>query len=95
MKILAPLDLTEATPGSWSGSVPAADGEYYASLTVEDDLGRTDFAASYFVVENGRAHVPAAIHQRAAWIADAVVHGVVPRNFNLRGSTGSRRGWTA
>ena len=84
----APLDLTEATPGSWSGSVPAADGEYYASLTVEDDLGRTDFAASYFVVENGRARVPAAIHERAAWIADAVVYGVVPRNFDPPGFNG-------
>jgi cyclomaltodextrinase / maltogenic alpha-amylase / neopullulanase len=84
----APLVLADVTPGVWSGAVPAADGEYYTALTVEDDLGRTDFAASYFVVEDGQARVPDAIHERAGWIADAVVYGVVPRNFDPPGFAG-------
>jgi cyclomaltodextrinase len=84
----APLDLAEATPGIWSGAVPSADGEYYASLTVEDDRGRKDFAVSYFVVEAGQARVPDAIHERAAWIADAVVYGVVPSIFDPPGFNG-------
>jgi glycosidase len=82
------LDLVEESPGIWSGAVPTADGEYYASLTVEDDRGRTDLAASYFVVEEGQARVPDAVHERAAWIADAVVYGVVPRNFDPPGFNG-------
>jgi glycosidase len=32
--------------------------------------------------------VPDAIHERAAWIADAVVYGVVPRNFDPPGFNG-------
>jgi glycosidase len=84
----ATLILTEAKPGIWSVAIPTADGEYYASLTVEDDRGRTDSAASYFVVADGQARVPDAVHERASWIADAVVYGVVPRNFDPPGFNG-------
>ena len=84
----APLDLTEATPGSWSGSVPAADGEYYASLTVEDDPGTHRLRRQLFRRRGRTGHVPAAIHERAAWIADAVVQGRSPQ---LR-SSGVQRG---
>jgi cyclomaltodextrinase / maltogenic alpha-amylase / neopullulanase len=84
----APFDLASAEPGIWSAAVPAADGEYYASLTVEDDQGRMDFASSYFLVEDGQARVPYAVHERAAWIAEAVVYGVVPRNFDPPGFKG-------
>jgi glycosidase len=84
----APLDITETAPGFWSGAVPAADGEYYASLTVEDDQGRTDVAATYFIVEDRQVRVPDPIHERANWIAGAVVYGVVPRNFDPPGFNG-------
>jgi cyclomaltodextrinase len=84
----AALELTQAKPGIWSGAIPTADGEYYASLTVEDERGRTDVAASYFVVAEGQTRVPDAIHERAGWIADAVVYGVVPRNFDPPGFNG-------
>jgi cyclomaltodextrinase len=84
----APLDLAETAPGIWSAAIPTADGEYYASLTVEDDQGRTDVAASYFVVEHGQARVPDAIHERAAWIAGAVVYGVVSGFFEPPGFNG-------
>ena len=84
----APLELAGATPGSWTGTVPTADGEYYISLTVEDDRGRTDSAVNCFVVADGEARVPDVVHDRAAWIADAVVYGVIPRNFDPPGFNG-------
>jgi glycosidase len=82
------LDLAEESPGIWSGTIPTADGEYNASLTVEDERGRPDSAASYFVVADGQARVPDAVHERAGWISDAVVYGVVPRNFEPPGFNG-------
>src|SRR5918997_2244683 len=82
------LDLAETTHGIWSAVVPPVDGEYYASLKVEDDQGRTDTATSYFLVEHGQARVPDAIHERASWITDAVIYGVVPRNFDPPGFNG-------
>ncbi|MCC2628945.1 MAG: alpha amylase catalytic region, partial [Thermomicrobiales bacterium] len=83
-----PVAPSPSLPGIWSGAIPIADGEYYASLTVEDDRGRTDSAASYFVVTDGQARVPDAVQERAAWISDAVVYGVVPRNFDPPGFNG-------
>jgi glycosidase len=83
-----PLDLAEESPGIWFGTVPIADGEYYASLTVEDERGRTDSAASYFVVRDGQARVLDAVHECAGWISDAIVYGVVPRNFDPLGFNG-------
>jgi len=83
-----PITPSPSLPGIWSGAIPTADGEYYASLTVEDDRGRTDSAVSYFVVTDGQARVPDAVHERAAWISDAVVYGVVPRNFDPPGFNG-------
>jgi cyclomaltodextrinase / maltogenic alpha-amylase / neopullulanase len=82
------LDLAEEMPGIWSGAIPTADGEYFASLTVEDDRGRTDAAASFFVVADGQVRVPNAVHERAAWISDAVVYGVVPSMFDPPGFNG-------
>ena len=85
---LATLVLTEESPGIWSGAVPTADGEYYVLLTVEDDQGRTDVAASYFLVEDGQSRVLDPIHERADWITDAVVYGVVPSIFDPPGFNG-------
>lgn len=85
-----PHTFTAIAPGSWSVAVPANDGEYYSRLTVEDAHGRSDAAVAYFVVEDGVARVPDPVHERAAWIADAVVYGTVPRFFdppNLSGVT--------
>jgi glycosidase len=80
--------LVEQAPGIWSGTIPTAVGEYYATLTVEDERGRTDSATSYFVVADGQTRVPDAIHERAGWIDDAVAYGVVPRNFDPPGFNG-------
>jgi len=84
----ATLVLTEDAPGIWSGVVPTTDGEYYASLSIEDERGRVDTATAYFVVEGGEVRAPDPVHERAAWISDAVVYGVVPRNFDPPGFTG-------
>jgi len=84
----APLELAVLAPGLVAASVPTVDGEYYATLTVEDEAGRKDEAAACFVVEHGAARVPDPVHERAAWIAPAVVYGVVPRNFDPPGFAG-------
>jgi len=83
-----PITASPSLPGIWSGAIPTADGEYYASLTVEDERGRTDTAASYVVVAEGQARAPDPVHERAGWISDAVVYGVVPRNFDPPGFNG-------
>lgn len=82
------IPFTEIAAGRWSVEIPADDGEYYVQLTVEDEQGRSDEAVVYFVVEGGEARLPDSVHARAAWIADAVVYGVVPRFYdppNLNG----------
>jgi glycosidase len=84
----ASLDLEKEGHGLWSGPVPPVDGEYSVSLTVEDASGRVDIAAAYFVVANGQALAPDPVHESAAWIADAVIYGVVPRNFDPPGFKG-------
>ncbi|HLL49420.1 MAG TPA: alpha-amylase family glycosyl hydrolase [Thermomicrobiales bacterium] len=81
----ASLDLEKEGPGLWSGPVPPVDGEYSVSLTVEDVPGRVDTATAYFVVANGQGLAPDPVHESAAWIADAVIYGVVPRNFDPPG----------
>jgi len=83
-----PLAFTEIAPGSWSVEVPAVDGEYYARLTIEDAQGRSDQAVAYVVVEKGEPRIPDPVHERAGWIADAVVYGVVPRFYDPPNLTG-------
>lgn len=82
------LDLVDDALGIVSAAVPAAPGEYVAELVVADVAGRTDAAAARFVVEDGDARVPHVLHERSAWIAPAVVYGVVPRNFDPPGFAG-------
>ena len=84
----------EATPEGGNGEVvapritassPGLDGEYYLSLRVVDQAGREDVATSYFVVEAGQPRVPDPVHENAAWIADAVVYGVITWAFGTEG----------
>nr|MBA3413633.1 alpha-amylase [Chloroflexia bacterium] len=84
----AALDLAQQAAGVFAAAIPSADGEYYAAVTVEDAAGRFDDAAAYVVVEAGVARAPDPVHERAAWIAPAVVYGVVPRNFDPPGFVG-------
>jgi cyclomaltodextrinase len=57
--------------------VPAEDGEYYVSLTVEDAEGRTDTSTTYFVVEGGRAREVDLEHEHPAWIDRSIVYAPV------------------
>ena len=78
---LAVVELEGEESGIWVAPVPATDGEYEVSLKVEDEKGRAEATAANIILENGRARVPDQVHERAGWIADAVVYGVVPLFF--------------
>ncbi|MGH2613769.1 MAG: alpha-amylase family glycosyl hydrolase, partial [Thermomicrobiales bacterium] len=84
----APLNFRLEHPGVWSTPVPTVDGEYSVSLAVQDEHGRVDTAAVSFVVAQGLARARDPLHERAAWIADAVVYGVVPAFFDPPGFDG-------
>jgi cyclomaltodextrinase / maltogenic alpha-amylase / neopullulanase len=60
---------------------PTIDGEYYLSLRIIDEAGRTDTSTIYFVVENGEARIPDYDHENPAWIETAIVYGVIPFLF--------------
>ena len=84
-----PLRLASAAEG-WSQKrivlrPPRVDGEYYVHLKVADAEGRADTAAAYFVVENGEAGLVEWQRENARWVEEAVVYGVVPRNFGPHG----------
>lgn len=56
---------------------PEADGEYFVTLTVTDDQGRSDASTTYFVVEAGQARTVDLLHEHPAWIDDAIVYATV------------------
>lgn len=64
---------------------PTADGEYYVSLTVTDEQGRSDRSETYFVVQDGKAVIPNYDTENPAWLENTVVYGVIPRNFGSEG----------
>jgi glycosidase len=57
---------------------PAADGEYYARLTVTDAEGRADTATTYFVVEDAKARPVDMAKEHPRWIDSAVIYAPVP-----------------
>ena len=62
-------------------SPPATAGEYYVTLEVADAAGRRDRSTTYFVVDSGGPRAVDLAHEAPAWIASAVVYGVVPFLF--------------
>jgi cyclomaltodextrinase len=81
------LNVQEHQPGRWSIPLPKTSismtlGEYFVSLVVGDERGRTDRATVWFEVYDGSLHVPDPVHDRAGWIPSAVVYGVVPSFFD-------------
>lgn len=56
---------------------PADDGEYFVSLTVTDEEGRSDTSTTYFVVEDGRPRAVDLMHEHPAWIDRAIVYAPV------------------
>jgi glycosidase len=73
------------SPAELLVAAPSRDGEYYVSLRVTDAEGKSDTAASYFVVENGDPRLVNAEREHACWVDTAVVYGVVPHNFGSHG----------
>ena len=80
-----PLTLASGRPleGSVSGDrievrAPAADGEYFVSLTVADARGRTDTSTTHFDVQGGAARTVDLMHDHPAWIDRAVMYAPIP-----------------
>jgi len=57
---------------------PAADGEYFARLTVTDAAGRQDTAGACFAVEGGKARAVDLDAEHPRWIDSAVLYAPVP-----------------
>lgn len=81
----AALALEGAEGARVSISVPEEDGEYYVTLSVEDEAGRRDASTAYFVVEGGAPRLPDLRTEHPAWVDDAVVYGVISRAFGPEG----------
>ncbi len=64
---------------------PSADGEYFVSLTVTDQAGRSDTGTTYFTVSQGQPSLANWDTENTAWVENAVVYGVIPRNFGSEG----------
>jgi cyclomaltodextrinase / maltogenic alpha-amylase / neopullulanase len=83
------MDDPDATPAPASDDggatisvgTPEEDGEYYVSLRVTDEAGRSDTSTACFVVERGTARAVDPVTEEAAWVESAVVYGMVVRNF--------------
>jgi cyclomaltodextrinase len=58
---------------------PSEDGEYFVSLTVTDEEGRSDTSTTYFVVEGGRPRTVDLMTEHPAWIEDAIVYASIHR----------------
>ena len=70
---------------------PAANGEYYASLTVTDDEGRSDTSTTYFVVDRGRPRAVDMMHEHPAWIDSAVIYAPIPQLWGNSGPASIER----
>jgi cyclomaltodextrinase / maltogenic alpha-amylase / neopullulanase len=64
---------------------PAADGEYYVTLTVTDAQGRRDESTAMFRMRNSRPEAVDLAREHPAWVDDAVVYGAVPFLFGVDG----------
>ena len=64
---------------------PGGDGEHHVYLKVVDAEGRSDTAATCFVVQNGNDRLVRLDTENPAWVERAVIYGVVPHNFGPNG----------
>jgi cyclomaltodextrinase len=60
---------------------PTAAGEYYVTLEVADEEGRSDRSTTYFAVDAGGPRAVDMAREAPAWTASAVVYGVIPCLF--------------
>jgi glycosidase len=82
--------VTDSAPESRSMSIPppSTDGEYYVSLEITDEAGRTDVGSVCLVVQNGQARVVDPLSEEASWVESTVVYGMIVRNFTSEGFRG-------
>ena len=87
----APIALNNANEKRIALSPPAADGEYYVRLQVADEAGKEDTSNAYFIIADGKPKLPKLATEVPAWVENAIVYGVISRNFGpdgLRSVTG-------
>lgn len=77
----APLELDPSTGRRVEARAPAENGEYYVTLSITDERGRTDESTTYFVVEHGAPRLVDMDIDNPKWVDTAVVYGVVPPLF--------------
>ena len=75
------LDTAAATTQSIAIRSPTKHGEYYVTLRVTDQLGRSDESTAVFQVVDGKPREVDLAHYRPAWTRDAVLYGVSPFAF--------------
>jgi cyclomaltodextrinase / maltogenic alpha-amylase / neopullulanase len=66
-------------------NTPAVDGEYYFSLEVTDEQGRTDKSTTYFSIVDGQPVMDDWATENTDWVENTVVYGVITRNFGSQG----------
>lgn len=79
------LDTTPAATRSIQIRPPDVDGEYYVTLRITDELGRTDQSTAVFAVEAGSPREVDATRHRPQWIQRSVLYGVAPFAFGEDG----------
>jgi cyclomaltodextrinase len=70
---------------------PDKDGEYFVSLTVFDELDRSDSSSTYFIVEDGRAQTVDLLNEHPAWIDSSVVYAPIPQLWGNGGPKAVQR----
>lgn len=87
LKVANPVgkSLAEVNTANLLLTLPEAEGEYYLSLTVTDQAGKSDTSTTYFVVRGGQPQLDDWSWQNTAWVENAIVYGVIPRNFGNHG----------
>jgi cyclomaltodextrinase len=70
---------------------PASDGEYFVSLTVGDEEGRTDTSTTYFVVEGGRPRAVDMMSEHPSWIDRSILYAPVHKLWGGGAASVERR----
>jgi len=61
--------------------IPSEDGEYYATLKIEDALGRTDESTAVFRVAASKPEIIDLQSEHPRWFDSAVLYGAAPYEF--------------
>jgi glycosidase len=70
--------------------MPTTDGEYYVTLRIADEQGRSDESTAMIRVRGGTPEAADPDRDHPAWVDQAVIYGVIPSRYGpdgLRGVT--------